>query len=210
MRSKARREARLAVAASVEYKRILKELPMCVATNSNRDSFPAESGFETAPVKVARPSQAPSNDANICPPRTLMFRNARPTDNLKPTRPVEHTKREPIVARLSFRRRRGARLGVCRVRSGRATRAIAAPGLRDEAVRRDRYGHRRQVRDGAHTWRRIRDGLSRRRGQAERGRRPPARGQNRPVLDGQARGDLGRIRPVRLLSGPEEEEARRR
>ena len=38
---------------------------MCVSTNSNRDSFPAESGFEAAPVQVARPSQAPSNDANM-------------------------------------------------------------------------------------------------------------------------------------------------
>ena len=43
MRSKAAREARLAAGASVEYKTILNELPMCVSTNSNRESIPADS-----------------------------------------------------------------------------------------------------------------------------------------------------------------------
>ena len=56
---------RLAVAASVEYKTILKALPMCVSTNSNRISFPAESGFETAPAERVRPSQAQEREASM-------------------------------------------------------------------------------------------------------------------------------------------------
>ena len=43
------------------------------------------------------------------------------------------------------------------------------------------------------------------------GRRGAAtRGRDRAVLDGQVRGDLGRVRPVRLLDGHQEEEARER
>ncbi len=46
------------------------------------------------------------------------------------------------------------------------------------------------------------------RGQARRGRGPAASGPDRAVLDGQVRGHLGRIRPVRLLARPQEEGAR--
>ena len=51
-------------------------------------------------------------------------------------------------------------------------------------------------------------GSPRERGEARRGRRAAAPGRDRPVLDGQVRGHLGRIRPVRLLARPEEEEPR--
>ena len=53
MRSKAAREARLAEAASVEYKTILNGLAMCVSSNSKRDRRSAGPG----PCSRSRPGQ---------------------------------------------------------------------------------------------------------------------------------------------------------
>ncbi len=44
---------------------------MCVSTNSNRERFAADSEFEAAPARIARPSQATGNDASMCPPKML-------------------------------------------------------------------------------------------------------------------------------------------
>ena len=68
------------------------------------------------------------NDANMSSPRTMMSSETKLREEPE-TDPdlVEHTKREPIVARLSFRRCRGAGPGVFPVSPCRTTRALAAP-----------------------------------------------------------------------------------
>src|SRR5437763_15402270 len=71
MRSKATREARLAVGSSAQYKRSLNELPMCVSTNSNRESFPAASLSERGQARLESPSPAPRSNPSMSPPRSL-------------------------------------------------------------------------------------------------------------------------------------------
>ena len=67
---------------------------------------------------------------------------------------------------------------------------------RHEGLRRASAGHRREVQDGADSRRQVPDGQPGDGKGTPAGRRPAARGRGRALLDGRARGHLGRIRVV--------------
>ena len=69
---------------------------------------------------------------------------------------------------------------------------------RDEALHQHHSGHAGELRHGADSRRRVRDGQPGQRGGPQAGRRPAAQGQDLALLDGPVRGDLERVRAVHV------------
>ena len=200
-----RREARLAVASSGEYKTILNWLPMCVSANSNRVS-----AAPVRPDRRATPASTRRHDPRLAtitrPPGDPTTRRTRPSA----PDPVENTTRATDLAPPSppsvFVPGRSGRLRPPAAADEPEPKTAAAMKPYVETIPGTDLKFEMLPIPGGN----VHDGQPRVGGEAVGRRGAAARGRDRPVLDGQVRGDLGRVRPVRLLARPQEEEARER